>query len=160
MEEVIGETHSLEKNHTLKLIRLLERQRTISSKRIFKKNERIPMIEEPIYKERIVVNSFTLMERIKYNEIFSPMVEHLYIRLVMDIMNQYNLELKQMDVKITSLHGDLEETIFMEQLEAFIEDKYNICLLKKFWYRLKQGSRKWYRWFVRSGYNKWTYILN
>lgn len=34
----------------------------------------------------------------------------------MAIVNQYNLKLKQMDVKIDFLHGDLEETIYMEQI--------------------------------------------
>lgn len=48
----------------------------------------------------------------------------------MTIMNQYNLEFKQMDVKITFLHGDLEETIYIEKLEGFVEDKSKVCLFK------------------------------
>ena len=44
-----------------------------------------------------------------------------------------DLELHQMDVKIVFLNGDIEETIYMVQLENFEskESKYLVCKLKK-----------------------------
>ena len=43
-----------------------------------------------------------------------------------------------MDVKTAFLHGELEETIFMKQLEGFEVDNSNkVCLLKKSLYGLK-----------------------
>lgn len=57
----------------------------------------------------------------------------------MAIVNQFNLELEQMDVKTAFLHGDLEEIIYMEQSEGFVEDKSKVCLLKKSLYGLKQS---------------------
>lgn len=62
--------------------------------------------------------------------------------------------------KTDFLHGDLKEKTFMGQLEGFIEDKNNMCILKKSLYKLKRDSRKWYRLFVRSRYNEGVYILN
>lgn len=62
----------------------------------------------------------------------------------MAIVNQFNLELEQMDVKTAFLHSDLEETIYMEQLEGFMEDKSKVCILKKSLYGLKQIPRQWY----------------
>ena len=84
------------------------------------------------------------MEGIDYNEIFSPVVKHCSIRILMAIVNQFNLELEQMDVKTTFLHGDLQETIYMEQPKGFVEDKSRVCLLKKSLYRLKQIPKQWY----------------
>jgi len=86
----------------------------------------------------------------------------------MAIVNQFNLELEQMDVKTAFLHGDLEVTIYMEQPEGFVEDKSRVCLLKKSLYGLKQSPRQWYRrfdefllktGFVRSGYDSCVYML-
>ena len=58
-----------------------------------------------------------------------------------------NLELEQLDVKTTFLHGDLDEEIFMEQQEGFkVKGKKNmVCKLKKSLYRIKQSPRQWYK---------------
>ena len=49
-----------------------------------------------------------------------------------------------MDVKITFLHGKVDEKIYMKQPEGYIrEDKENnMCFSKKFLYRLKQSHRQ------------------
>ncbi|KAE8671774.1 putative polygalacturonase [Hibiscus syriacus] len=54
---------------------------------------------------------------------------------------------KKLDVKITFLHGDLEEDIYMRQPEGFIEagKKNLVCRLKKSLYGLKQAPRQWYK---------------
>jgi len=52
-----------------------------------------------------------------------------------------------MDVKTTFLHGDLEEEIYMKQLEGFVVKgkKELVCKLKKSFYGLKQSPRMWYQ---------------
>ena len=54
------------------------------------------------------------------------------IRTVLGLAS-LNLEIEQMDVKTTFLHGDLEEEIYMEQPEGFkVDGKDNfVCKLKK-----------------------------
>jgi len=42
-----------------------------------------------------------------------------------------------MDVKTEFLHGELEETIYMQQPEGFVEYNTKVCLLKKSLYGLK-----------------------
>lgn len=52
-----------------------------------------------------------------------------------------------MDVKIYSLHGYIEDTIYIEKLEGFVEDISKVCLLKKCLYALKQSPMQWYHQF-------------
>lgn len=49
-----------------------------------------------------------------------------------------------MDVKTFFLNGDLEEEIYMEQLEGFViyGQENKICKLKKSLYELKQASKQ------------------
>ena len=54
-----------------------------------------------------------------------------------------NLNIEEMDVKTTFLHGELNEEIYLQQLEGLVE-KVNeklVCLLKKSIYDLKQTPR-------------------
>ena len=58
-----------------------------------------------------------------------------------------NLHLEQLDVKTSFLHGNLEEYIYMTQLEGFeVLGKENlVCKLHKSLYGLKQALRQWYK---------------
>ena len=60
----------------------------------------------------------------------------------MTLVTHYDLDLHQMDMKIAFLSGDIEETIYMVQLENFEskESKHLVCKLKKSIYNLKQTS--------------------
>jgi len=69
-------------------------QRAVGCKWILKKKKGISGVEGPRYKSRIFEKGFTQIERIYYNEIFSPVVKHCSIRTLMTIVNQYNLELE------------------------------------------------------------------
>ena len=50
-----------------------------------------------------------------------------------------------MDVKITFLNDNLEEEVYMTQLEGFVssERPNQVCKLKRSIYGLKQASRSW-----------------
>lgn len=74
-------------------------------------------------------------------------MKHCSIRLLLAKFAQDDLELQQLDVKTTFLHGDLEETIYMSQPEGFVShrNENKVCLLKKSLYGLKQSPRQWYR---------------
>ena len=65
------------------------------------------------------------------------------IRLVLKKVAIENLHFEQLDVKIAFLHGDLEEEIYMMQIEGFmVAGKENLTWkLKKSLYGLKQASR-------------------
>ena len=61
------------------------------------------------------------MEGIDYHEIFSLVVKLVYIRIVLALVALLDLELEKLDVKTTLLHGDLDEEIYMEQPEGFVQ---------------------------------------
>jgi hypothetical protein len=53
-------------------------------------------------------------------EIFSPIEKLTSIRVLLSLATPFYLEIVQMDVNITFLHGDLEEEIYMKQPEGFV----------------------------------------
>ena len=65
------------------------------------------------------------------------------IRVVLGLAANMNPEIEWLDVKTAFSHGDLEEEIYMEQLEGFtIKGKEHlVCRLKKSLYGLKQAPR-------------------
>ncbi|RDX64246.1 hypothetical protein CR513_57224, partial [Mucuna pruriens] len=65
------------------------------------------------FKVRFVAKGFSQLEGVDFNEIFSLVVNHYFIRILLSIVTQFDLELEQLDVKTAFLHGDLEETIYM-----------------------------------------------
>ena len=64
----------------------------------------------------------------------------------MALVAHFDLELHQIDVKTVFLNGDIDETIYMVQLDNFLsgDAKQIVCKLKKSIYGLKQASRQWY----------------
>ena len=93
-----------------------------------------------------MAKGFTQREGIDFNKIYSPVVKHTSIRVLLALVTQYDMELEQLDVKTAFLHGKLEEEIYMSQPEGFVEKgkEDHVCLLKKSLYGLKQAPRQWY----------------
>ena len=65
------------------------------------------------------------------------------IRLVLGMVAIENLHLEQLDLKMTFLHGNLEEDFYMIQLEGFtVQGQENLVYnLRKSLYDLKQAPR-------------------
>ncbi|XP_070026462.1 uncharacterized protein LOC142182230 [Nicotiana tabacum] len=118
---------------------------TIGSKWIFKtKRDSYGNIDR--YKARLVAKGFTQREGIDYHETFSLVSKKDSLRIIMALVAHFDLELHQMDVKITFLNGDLEEEVYMHQPEGFCDKvkSHLVCKLNKSIYGLKQASRQWY----------------
>jgi hypothetical protein len=93
-----------------------------------------------------VAKGFTQREGINYTKTFSSVSSKDSFRIIMALVAHYDLEWHQMDVKTASLNGNLQENVYMAQLEGFaMEGKEHMrCKLKKSLYGLKQASRQWY----------------
>ncbi|GKA95887.1 retrotransposon protein, putative, ty1-copia subclass [Tanacetum coccineum] len=112
-----------------------------------------------------MAHRFTQRAGIDYNELFSLVVRHTSIRVILALTACKDYELEQLDVKTAFLHGNLEEVIYMRQPPGY-EQGNKVCLLKKSFYGLKQSPRQWYRRFdeymlsnefKRSSYNNCVY---
>jgi hypothetical protein len=57
------------------------------------------------FKVRLVAKEFTQREGIDYNETFSPILSKDSFRIIMTLVTHYDLEVHQMDVKMTFLMG-------------------------------------------------------
>ena len=100
-------------------------------------------------------------------DLFSQ-VKHNYIRVLLAMVAKLNLELEQLDANTMFLRGELDEQIYMHQLEGFEihRNEDHVCLLKKQLYGLKQSLSQWYKHFdtfivgngyCRSAYNNCVY---
>ena len=118
----------------------------VGCKWIYKIKGGIPGVEPHRFKARLVAKGFTQNEGINFNEIFSQVVRHFFLRILLALVVVNDMHLEQMDVKTAFLYGELEEMIVMTQPEGYENpDKVDhVCHLKKSLYRLKQSPRQWY----------------
>jgi len=85
------EMKSLERNQIL--VNLPKSSKVIGCRWVFQKKD------SEQYKARLVAKGYSQKECINYNDIFSPVVKHTSIQLLLTIVTQGDLELKQLDVK-------------------------------------------------------------
>ena len=103
------------------------------------------------------------MEGIDYHDIFSLVFKLVSSCIVLALVVLLDLELEQLDVKTAFLHGDLDDEIFMEQPEGYVQHRKGklVCKFRKSLYGLKQSPRKWYKKFdsfmVSQGYTRSEY---
>jgi len=93
----------------------------IGSKWVFTKKS-VPSEQGAVrFKARLVAKGYSQREGVDYTEIFSLVVCHTSIRLLLSLVAEYGMELEQMDIKTAFLHGSLDEKIYMKQPDGFIE---------------------------------------
>lgn len=163
MEAMVEEMESLKKNKTWELTELPKGKKTVGCKWVYRRKEAMTDKERERFKARLVAKGYSQRKGIDYDEVFSPVVRHTSIRILLALVASYDLELEQLDVKTAFLHGDLEEVIYMEQPEGFKQPETEelVCKLKKSLYGLKQSPRQWYKRFdsfmIRIGFNRCEY---
>jgi hypothetical protein len=111
---IVEEMDALDKNEAWDIVELLAGRKSVGSKWLFKKNFNAQGKVEK-YKARLVAKGCSQVEGIDFGEIFFPVAKLTSIRFLLSIAAAFDLEVEQMDVKTTFLHGDLEEEIYMKQ---------------------------------------------
>ncbi|KAJ9544583.1 hypothetical protein OSB04_024290 [Centaurea solstitialis] len=155
------ELAEFERNRVWRLVERPRKIRIIDLRWIFrnKKNENDLIIRN---KARLVAKGYRQQEGIDYDETFAPVARIEAIRIFLAYAAHKNMKVFQMDVKCAFLNGELQEVVYVEQPEGFVDPKYpeHVYVLDKALYGLKQAPRAWYEtltiYLLGSGYKKGT----
>ena len=74
-------------------------KRAIGCKWVYKKKEAILEKQGEQFKARLVAKCYSQRKGVDYDEIFSPVVRHTSIKVVLAMVAHLDMELEQMDVK-------------------------------------------------------------
>ncbi|KAL0301466.1 UNVERIFIED_CONTAM: Retrovirus-related Pol polyprotein from transposon TNT 1-94 [Sesamum radiatum] len=157
-EAINDEMDSIIGNNAWVLVDLPPGCKPLGCKWIFKKNMKVDGTIEK-FKARLVIQGFRQRPGIDYSDIYAPVARISTIRLLIALASIHNLVIHQMDVKTAFLNGDLDEEVYMKQLEGFImpSNKHKVCKLVKSLYGLKQAPKQWHKKFdevvLSSGYH-------
>ncbi len=90
-----------------------------------------------------MARGFTQTCGIDYNETFAPVTKFTSICCILTLAALEDMEIHQIDVKITFLNGELKEEIYMEQPQGFVHQgsEHLVCKLHKSLYGSKQFPR-------------------
>jgi hypothetical protein len=137
---------SLMANGTWELVPLPKDRKSVGCKWVFR-TKRDASGHIVRHKARLVAKGYSQVEGVDFNETFAPVAKFSTIRCMLAIGSAMDLEIHQMDVKIAFLNGELEEDIYMDQPQRFVQDGKEdlVCKLKKSLYGLKQSPRAWYQ---------------
>ena len=144
MKAAKSEYDSLMENNTWDLVPPPEGKNIVGNRWVFKvKRDAEGSVQR--YKARLVAKGYSQSEGIDYQEVYSPVARYNSIRSLLAVANVCNWETHQMDVKTAFLQGNLEDEIYMEQPEGFVDEERPdyVCKLNKSIYGLKQAARCW-----------------
>ena len=105
MEE---EMESLRKNDTWDLVTLPYGTRTIVSKWVFKRKTNVVGCVKK-FNAQLVAKGYSQVKGVDFGEILSPVEKLTSIRLLMSLSTKFDIEIENMDVNASFLHGYLEE---------------------------------------------------
>jgi len=156
MQEEYG---SLMANGTWELVRLPKDRKSVGCKWVFhtKRDASGHIVR---HKARLVAKGYSQVQGVDFNETFAPVVKFTTIRCMLAIGSAMDFEIHQMDVKTAFLNGELEEDIYMDQPQGFVQDgkEHLVCKLKRSLYGLKQSPRAWYQridmFFTHEGFSR------
>ncbi|GJW95411.1 zinc finger, CCHC-type containing protein, partial [Tanacetum coccineum] len=145
-EAIDDEIGSIMENNTWVLSDLPYGCKPLGCKWIFKRKMKVNGTIDK-FKARLVIQGLRQKEGIDYFDTYEPVARITTIRLLLALAAIHNLVIHQMDVKTAFLNGDLEEEVYMKQLEGFVMpgNEHKVCKLVKSLYGLKQVPKQWHQ---------------
>ena len=137
------EIDSIMFNHTWELVDLPPGSKAIGCKWVFRKKYHTDGTLNT-FKARLVAKGYRQKEGIDYFDTYAPVARITSIRSLFALASIHDLYVHKMDVKTTFLNGDLNEEIYMEQLEGFVlpGNEHKVCKFVKSLYGLKQAPKQ------------------
>ena len=141
-EAMNDEMNSLISNKTWKLVDLPPGCKKIGCKWVLRKKLKSEGTIDK-FKARLVAKGYKQKVDVDFFDTFSLVTRITSIRLLIAITAIYDLKIHQIDVKTAFLNGDLDEEIYMDQLEGFVESvqESKVCKLTKSLYGLEQAPK-------------------
>lgn len=98
------------------------------------------------YKARLVAKGYDQTPELDFHETFSPVIKPTTVRLVISLVVSLSWPIQQLDIQNAFLHGDLTETVYMQQPPGYVDAAApsHVCKLSKSIYGLKQSPRAWF----------------
>eukprot|EP00253_Pinus_taeda_P029525 PITA_29525 len=159
------ELDKIEKNNTCELVPQSKDKNIIGTKRVFR-NKLNEDGEVTRNKTILVCKIYAQVEGIDFEETFAPFSRMKSIKMFLSYACLRKIKVYEMDVKLAFLNGELEEEVYIEQLEGFLltdKEKY-VSRLNKALYGLKQAPRAWYthldRYLHQQGFKKGIADIN
>ena len=145
VKEMNEEIEQIQKNNAWNLVPRPKDKTIIGTKRVFK-NKLNEDGEASRNKASLVCKGYSQEEGIDYGETFSLVARLECVRTLLAYATYKGFKVYQMDVKSAFLNGLLEEEVYIEQPEGFVDPskKDMVCKLHKALYGLKQAPRAWY----------------
>jgi len=138
------EFHSLITNKTWRLTRLPPGRKAIRCKWVYALKTK-PDGSLDRFKARLVAKGCSQIPGVDFHETFSPTVKYDSLRIILALVASLDLHMQQFDIKTAFLYGSIQEEIYMEQVEGYVDQTWidAVCQLLQALYGLRQSSRAW-----------------
>ena len=135
MEE---ELSHIKKNDTWELVPRPKDKNVIGTKWVFinKLDENGQVTQN---KAKLVCKGYAQIEGIDFEETFAPMARMEALRTILAYACSKQIKVYQMDVKSSFLNGELEEEVYIEKPQGFVQSDHGdvVFILRKALYGLK-----------------------
>lgn len=141
-----SEYKSLMDNKTWSLVKLPNGKRSIGTKWVFTR-KLDDNGKTGRFKARLVAKGYSQVPGIDYVDTFAPVAKFSTFRTLLTVSASLDMEMVQMDVSTAFLNGNIDEELFIDQPEGFVEKGKEtfVCKLNKSIYGLRQSPRQWYK---------------
>jgi len=146
IEAMTHEYNALFSNQTWTLCPRPSHHNVVRNKWVFKVKQKSDGSVDK-FKACLVAKGFEQNSGIDYHETFSPVIKPATIRLILSLAVQFDWQLRQLDVSNAFLHRVLEDEVYMEQPQGFVDPSFpnHVCRLHKSIYGLKHAPRAWFK---------------